>query len=195
MRNLCAVALLLAVCVCAPGTKAQEIPSVPKLELYAGYDYVRLNVNANVNGQPPSATYNGNGGSGQLEFNVNNWFSVLGTAGGFWATRSNDHSVAGAGVPYLFGPRVSFRRFRALTPFAQVLAGGITTSSGIQYFGWQTHFAATVGGGVDFRFARHFSFRPVQAEYLMTRIPDGLHNQQNSFRFSTGVSLLLGGTS
>jgi len=194
MRNLLAVGVLMALSAVAPAARAQEIAAVPTLELYGGYDYIRFNVNANVSGQPPSATYNGNGGSGQLEYNAKSWFGVLGSVGGFWATRSNDHSVAGAGLPYLFGPRVTLRR-RGVTPFAQVLAGGIATSSGIQYFGWQNHFAMSAGGGLDVRFARHFSFRPVQAEYLMTRIPDGLHNQQNNFRFSTGVSLLLGGRS
>lgn len=194
MRNLCAVALLVVVSVFTPALKAQEVSAVPALEVYAGYDYIRFDVNANVSGQPPSATYNGNGGSGQLDYNANNWLSVLGNVGGFWATRSGDHSVAGAAVPYLFGPRVSLRR-RTVRPFAQVLAGGIATSSGIQYLGWQNSFALSAGGGLDVRFARHFSFRPVQAEYLMTRIPDGLHNQQNNFRFSTGVSLLLGSRS
>ena len=194
MRNLWAVGVLMALTAVAPATKAQATATVPTLELYGGYDYIRFNVNANVSGQPPSATYNGNGGSGQLEYNANRWLGVLGSVGGFWATRSNDHSVAGAGLPYLFGPRVTLRR-RGVTPFAQVLAGGIATSSGIQYIGWQSHFAMSAGGGLDVRFARHFSFRPMQAEYLMTRIPDGLHNQQNNFRFSTGVSLLLGGRS
>jgi hypothetical protein len=194
MRNVYAVAEWLALFAVTPAANAQEVSAVPTLELYGGYDYIRFNVKANVSGQPPSAIYNGNGGSGQLQYNANDWFSVLGNVGGFWATRSNDHSVAGAGVPYLLGPRVSLHR-RGVTPFAQVLAGGIVTSGGIQYFGWQNNFAMSAGGGLDVRFARHFSFRPVQAEYLMTRIPDGLHNQQNNFRFSTGVSLLLGGRS
>jgi opacity protein-like surface antigen len=188
---VCAVAVLLALFAVASAAKAQEVPAVPTLELYGGYDYIRLNVQANASGQPPTATYDGNGGSGQLQYNANDWFSVLGSVGDFWATRSNDPSAAGAGIPYLFGPRVNLRR-RGITPFAQVLAGGIATSSGIQFSGWQSHFAMSAGGGLDVRFARHFSFRPVQAEYLMTRIPDGLHNLQNNFRFSAGISLLLG---
>lgn len=191
MRNVCAVAVLLALFTVAPAARAQEVPAVSALELYGGYDYIRLNVQASVSGQPPSATYDGNGGSGQLQYNANDWFSALGSIGGFWATRSNNPSVAGAGIPYLFGPRFNLRR-RSVTPFAQVLAGGIVTSSGIQYSGWQSHFAMSAGGGLDVRFTRHFSFRLIQAEYLMTRIPDGLHNQQNNFRLSAGVSLLLG---
>ena len=194
MRNMCAVALSLAVFAMVPAAKAQEVPAVPALELYGGYDYIRVNVTADVGGQPPSATYNGNGGNGQLQYNVTDWFGVLGSVGGFWATRSNDHSVAGAGIPYLLGPRVSLRR-SSVTPFAQILVGGIVTSSGIQNLGWQNSFAMSAGGGLDVRFGRHFSFRPVQAEYLMTRVPDGLHNQQNNFRFSTGFSLLFGSRS
>ena len=31
------------------------------------------------------------------------------------------------------------------------------------------------------------TIRPVQAEYFMTKIPDGLSNRQNNFRFSTGI--------
>jgi hypothetical protein len=82
-----------------------------------------------------------------------------------------------------------------VTPFAQVLAGGIATSAGIGMIGWQNNFAMSAGGGIDLRLSRHLSVRPLQAEYLMTRLPDGLHNQQNNFRFSAGLSLLLGGRS
>jgi hypothetical protein len=76
MRNVCAVALLLAVSVSAPVTKAQTVPAVPAVKLYGGYDYTRFNINAKVSGQPPSATYNGNGGNGQLAYNVDDWFGV-----------------------------------------------------------------------------------------------------------------------
>jgi hypothetical protein len=194
MRNVCAVALLLAVSLSASVTKAQNVPAVPTVELYGGYDYLRFNVNANLSGQPPSATYNGNGGSGQLEYNLNDWFGVLGDVAGYWAARSNNHAVAGAAVPYLFGPRVSLWR-SSVAPFAQVLAGGIATSAGIGMIGWQNNFAMSAGGGLDLRLSRHVSVRPVQAAYLMTRLPDGLHNRQNNFQFSTGLSILFGGRS
>ena len=52
------VAVLLALSAVARAAKAQEIAAVPTLELYGGYDYIRLNVKANVSVQPPSATYN-----------------------------------------------------------------------------------------------------------------------------------------
>lgn len=177
MRHILAVVLFLASISAAPALRAQD--QLPKFELYGGYDYVRFNINANVVGQPPSQTFNGNGGGGEFMFNVNKWVGVLGDAGGYWATNS---TTAGAAIPYLFGPRLSFRH-GAIKPFAQVLLGGVATSSGIEQSGWQNHFSMTAGGGIDVRVSRHFSIRPVQAEYFMTKIPDGLNNRQNNFRF------------
>ena len=188
MRNLPVVALLFAVIGAAPLLPAQDQPS--KVELYGGYDYVRFNIRADVIGQPPSQTFNANGGGGQLVYNVTNWLGVLGDVGGYWATSSTSRA-AGAAIPYLFGPRLNLRR-RSVTPFAQVLLGGVATSSGIQTSGWQDHFAMTAGGGLDVQVSEHLSVRLVQAQYFMTKIPDGLNNLQNNFSFSTGVSLLIG---
>jgi hypothetical protein len=188
MRNLLVVALLFEAVGAAPLLGAQD--ELSKVELYGGYDYVRFNIHASVMGQPPSQTFNANGGGGQLIYNVNDWLGVLGDVGGYWAT-SLTSRAAGAAIPYLFGPRLNFRR-RVVTPFAQVLLGGVVTSSGIQTSGWQDHFAMTGGGGIAVKVSKQLSIRPVQAEYFMTKIPDGLNNQQNNFRFSAGVALLIG---
>jgi outer membrane protein with beta-barrel domain len=186
MRNSLAVVVLFAAIGAAPELRAQDEPS--KLELYGGYSYIRFNINARVSGQPPSQTFNGNGGDGQFVYNVNNWLGVLGDVGGYWATNS---TAQGAAIPYLFGPRLSFRH-GAVTPFAQVLLGGVVTSSGIEQSGWQSHFAMTAGGGIDVRVSRHFSIRPLQAEYFLTKIPDGLNNRQNNFRFGAGIVFRFG---
>lgn len=79
-----------------------------------------------------------------------------------------------------------------ITPFAEVLLGGVVTSSGIETIGWQNNFAMTVGGGIDIRVCKHFSIRPFEADYFMTKIPDGLNNRQDNFRYSAGTSLLFG---
>ena len=186
MRNSLVFLFLLAAASVTPALWAQDEPS--RLELYGVYDYIRFNINANVNGQPPSQTFNGNGGGGQLVFNANSWLGILGDVGGVWATNSTS---SGAAVPLLFGPRVNFRR-GVVTPFAQVLFGGVVTSSGIQQSGWQTHFAMAAGGGIDIKVSRHFSIRPVQAEYFLTKIPDGLNDRQNNFRFSAGIVFRFG---
>ena len=97
MRNSIGVLLLLVAAGAAQTLNAQETAS--KLELYGGYNYIRFNINANVAGQPPSQTFNGNGGGGQMVYNVNNWLGVLGDVGSYWATNS---TAQGAAIPYLF---------------------------------------------------------------------------------------------
>jgi hypothetical protein len=52
--------------------------------------------------------------------------------------------------------------------------------------------AMAVGGGIDLKVSNHFSFRPLRTEYFMTKIPDGLNNRQNNFRYSAGLSFLFG---
>ena len=94
-------------------------------------------------------------------------------------------------MPYLFGPRLSLRH-GMVTPFVQVLLGGVLTSSGIEQTGWQSHFAMTAGGGIDLKVSKYFSIRPVQAEYFLTKIPDGLSNRQNNFRFGAGIVFRFG---
>ncbi len=169
---------------------AQDQPS--KFEAYGGYYYARFNVNANVPGIAPSATYNGNGGGGQLEYNANRWLGVVGDLGGFYATSSGNGSFAGGVFTYLFGPRVNFRRGK-VTPFAQVLFGGVRTTDGIaQSTGTENNFAMTAGGGIDFKVSRHVSVRPIQAEYFMTKIHDGLNNRQNNLRVGAGIAVRLG---
>jgi hypothetical protein len=63
MRNSVAVVFLFAAVGAAQAVRAQDETS--KMELYGGYDYTHFNINSNVRGQPPSQTFNGNGGGGQ----------------------------------------------------------------------------------------------------------------------------------
>jgi len=191
MKYAFAVGFSLIVVMIAPAwaQQDQDQGQASRIELYGGYDYIRFNINASASVlQPPSETFNANGGGGQLVYNVNNWLGVLGDVSGYWATNA---TKAGAAMPYLFGPRASLRRGK-ISPFVQVLAGGILTSSGIQTTGWQSHFAMAAGGGLDVRLSRHVSIRPVEAEYFLTKIPDGLNHRQNNFRAGAGIVLRFG---
>lgn len=171
----------------APPAKAQN--EIPKLEAYGGYDYVRFNINASVSGFPPTESVNLNGGSGQLEYNPNNWLGIVGDLGGYYGSAAGER---GGAFSYLFGPRVNLRR-DGITPFAQVLLGGFLSSSGIGRPGPENNFAMSVGGGLDFKVSRLIAIRPVQAEYFMTTLPDSVNNRQNNFRFSTGIVFRFGG--
>jgi outer membrane immunogenic protein len=180
---------LLALFAAAPPVTAQE--QAPKLEVYGGYSYARFNVNASAVGGTASETFNGNGGGGQLEYNANHWLGVVGDLGGYGATATTNGALVGGAFTYLAGPRVNFRHGK-VTPFAQTLFGGIRTTDGIGRSGPENNLAMTAGGGVDFKVSRHVSVRPVQAEYLMTKLPDSLNNRQDNLRVGAGVVFRLG---
>jgi outer membrane protein OmpA-like peptidoglycan-associated protein len=60
----------------------------------------------------------------------------------------------------------------------------------------QNAFALAAGAGLDIRIKRHFSFRPVSADYVLTRFPDlstGRRANQNSLRASAGFIFTFGG--
>jgi opacity protein-like surface antigen len=168
--------------------KAQDQPA--KFEAYGGYYYARFYVNASATGGSPSETFNGNGGGGQIEYNPNRWLGVVGDMAGYGATATTNGALVGGGFTYLVGPRVNFRR-KKFTPFTHVLFGGIWTTDGIGYSGSENNFDMTAGGGIDFKVSRHVSVRPIQAEYLMTKIPDALNNRQNNLRIGAGIAVRL----
>ena len=86
---------------------------------------------------------------------------------------------------------MNFRRGK-VAPFAQANFRGIRTTDGIaRSAGTENNFAVTASG-IDFKVSKHVSVRPVQADYFLTKIPDGLNNRQNNFRFSVGVMLRFG---
>jgi outer membrane protein OmpA-like peptidoglycan-associated protein len=103
---------------------------------------------------------------------------------------------------FLAGPRLSFRKFDRITPFVQVLAGGIHASQEsvcptcLPLLPAETSFALTAGGGLDFRLRHRLSIRIIQAEYMMTRFDDlttGASASQNDVRLSTGLVFRFGG--
>ncbi|HSZ60710.1 MAG TPA: outer membrane beta-barrel protein [Terriglobales bacterium] len=188
MNKSFAVLLTLALFAATRPISAQE--PISKFEAYGGYYYVRFNVNGSAAGGSPSETFNGNGGGVQIEFNANRWLGVVGDLAGYGATATTNGALVGGAVTYLFGPRVNFRRDR-FTPFAQVLFGGIWTTAGIANSSSENSFAMTAGGGIDFKESSHISIRPVQAEYLLTKIPDNLNDRQNNLRIGAGIVVRL----
>jgi hypothetical protein len=186
MTRSTAVALLL-VFGYLPCARAQEI-ATPKIELYGGYDYVRYNANSRINGVPPSESFGANGISGQVAYNTNNRFGIVGELSGYSLARQGRNTTYQ--ISYLFGPRVSLRR-HVVTAFAQVLFGGVWAADGVT-LGPVNAFGMTAGGGIDLQVSRYFTVRPLQAEYFMTKFPDGANDRQNNFRFGAGTVLRLG---
>lgn len=189
-----------------------EKGKTPKVELFLGYSYLRA--------VPTYATGNRlvwmNGGSASAAFNFNRYIGLVADFGGLADSQLN---LTGPGVPvphvaasggnaytYLFGPRLSYRKHERITPFAQVLFGGVhaspvtldgCTGTGCVPLPAQTSFAMTAGAGLDIGLTRHLAFRAVQAEYLMTRFPNPttqVSASQNDIRISSGLVFRLGGS-
>jgi len=155
-----------------------------------------------------------NGGSAAFAFNFNNYFGLVADVGGYDANRlqltgngANQPLVvdaSGTAYTYLFGPRVSFRRDSRISPFAQVLVGGVhasqmTLSNCAGAFCTplpaQNALAMTGGGGLDIRVTRHMFIRAIQAEYMLTRfasITGAANTTQNDFRLSSGLVFRFG---
>lgn len=155
-----------------------------KVDIFAGYSYVRDNPSTSG-----VSSFNLHGGSASVAYNANHWLSAVADFGGYHANNILGSGIDGTISTYLFGPRVSYRKFERVTPFAQTLFGVAHASgSGFGVSSTSNAFAATFGGGVDVKLSHHFSFRPAQVEYLLTRFPEATSNRetQNNLRVSTG---------
>jgi opacity protein-like surface antigen len=182
MKLKLVVSLLAVFSFFAVTASAQE--TAPRFDVFAGYSY--LQANPGVSGVD---SFHLHGGSASVAYNYNTWLSAVADFGGY-----NNGNVLGTGASgtlstYLFGPRVSYRHIRRITPFGQVLFGtGHANSSAFKTTNSDNAFAMSVGGGVDYKLFDHFSIRPVQADYLMTRFGVGTTGTQtqNNVRLSTG---------
>jgi hypothetical protein len=166
-----------------------------------------------------------NGGSAQFIYNANHWLSGVADFGAVAKGNVGIINVENTTDFFLFGPRASYRRHGRFTPYAQILFGGanrqisrqlrsltdLTTpilparpldlfpGPGVEVTSRisasQTAFAMAVGGGLDMRIGKHFSFRPVAVDYVLTRFPSlltGNNQNQNSIRATTGFLFTFG---
>lgn len=183
---------------------------VPRYELFVGYSYLQA--------VPELAVGNRlvwlNGGNASLAFNLNRYLGLVADVGdytnsqmrfqGGYTSTVNVNNANAAVLSYLFGPRLSWRRFNRITPFAQVLVGGVhadqitleNCTTGCILLPSQSSLALTAGGGLDVNLSRHFALRLVQAEYMMSRFTNddtGAAATQNDMRLSAGVVFRFGG--
>lgn len=184
MRSRIFVCLLAVLSLCGVAAQAQD---TPKVDVFAGYSYVRANPGPNS-----GDSFSLNGGEASVAYHIKDWLSGVADFGGY-----HNGDILGSGVDgtlstYLFGPRVSYRSYHHFTPFAQALFGvahaGASISGGA-VGSTQNSFAMAIGGGVDYRINNRFSIRPLQVDYLLTRFNEGTPNNQtqNNLRASTGV--------
>lgn len=195
MKMKVVVSLLAFLSFLAAVGRGQEYS---KLDLFGGYSYMRANPSGGA-----LASFNMNGGEASLAYNANSWLSGVVDIGGYHTSRDitlpctltscpAEQHFEGNTWTYLFGPRLSYRHLGRFTPFGQVLFGVAHDTSNVLLTSNQTHFAMTLGGGVDYRLAHRLSLRPLQVDYLLTHFDEfGASSRptQNNLRLSTGVVL------
>ncbi len=183
MKCRIVVSLLALVTVFGLSAKAQELP---KIDASVSYSYLRAN--------PATSGFSGfslNGGSASAAYNVRDWLSGVADFGGYHVGSSNGVNVDNHMLTYLFGPRVTYRKYRRISPFGQMLFGAARAGSDVfATSNSHTAFATAFGVGVDWNVRDRFSIRPLQFDYLLTHLPEvanGNSQTQNNLRVSTGI--------
>jgi opacity protein-like surface antigen len=200
-------AQIAGVMLCASAVLAQE--RATQMEAFLGYTFTRFSAATDI------PAFTANGGSGQFVYNLNNWLGGVLDLGAVHRGDIDDVHLDFMAATFLLGPRVAVRRWPRFTPFVQALFGGVygTSSSAVDLTAvtpgsltipagaflravrQQTAFAMTAGGGLDVKISRHVSLRPVQLEYLLTRLRNPITNDtnnQNNLRYGAGVNFTFG---
>lgn len=161
-------------------TLAQD---APRAEVFGGYQYFHASTGLDV---PGLDSFNLNGWNAALNGYFSKYLGVSADFSGAYGTPS----VAGVGVStrlhtFLFGPVVRVPNSTHITPFLHALFGGGHISASVLGFSSsETDFTWAAGGGLDFSVSPRFAIRPVQADFLQTRVGG---QGQNNFRYSAGV--------
>jgi hypothetical protein len=169
---------------------AQQAP----LEVSYSYDYARANA-----GPGQCGCFNMNGGSLEVAVHAYRGLSAVVDLGGEWSGSMGAAIGTGLSLSSLtVGPRYTqhFRspRLARYTPFVQGLVGGARGFGSIfpatnGLVGSATSMAVLTGGGLDVTLNKYLALRPIQADYLMTQMPNNANNQQNLLRLGAGIVL------
>ena len=133
------------------------------------------------------------GGSAELSAEAYHGFGIAMNIAGSQSTNIKGTGVDLDTLTTTFGPRYTWHR-RKLAVFGQGLIGeshawnSLFPATGGATSGFDT-FALQVGGGVDLRLSRHFSVRPIQADWIRTEFPNDTTNVQNNLRLGAGIVL------
>ena len=165
-------------------------------KMFSKYEIAGMYQYLNFAPGDPFNNFNMHGATGSFAYNFSRWLGLVGEVGGYQGDR-NVFPITGAnnGVKsdmrsYLFGPRLSLRKFDRFIPFGEFLVGGAHASSAIISGDPQDVFALAAGGGIDIALTKNFSWRFAQLDYLMTNFSGtgvGATARQNNFRAGTGV--------
>jgi len=179
-----------------------------KAEVSVDYSYSRFNPSSSL-----ADDQNLNGGGGSFAYYWKDLFGVKADFQGYASTTTHftvptgnanvpagTYSVNGNLFTYLFGPVIQPRKAK-IAPYGQILFGAAHSnvysnlfhvSSAAGSAPSNNAFAMAVGGGLDLKLTRHWTLRPVEADYLLTNFNSdfvsGGNRVQNNFRYAAGVT-------
>lgn len=168
--------------------------TTPIEEIGLQYQMLRVNSSSAI----PSFTANGGSGSFQINF-FDQVAGVLEISG---VHNGNIHNVHldNTWLTYLIGPRISLRnRNKRIIPAVECLIGGTTLfasvanpadPNGARLGGNSTGFAMALGGTLDIRLTQWANFRPMQLDWLLTRVNNSYN--QNNLRYGAGFVFTFG---
>jgi peptidoglycan-associated lipoprotein len=185
------VPLLAVLLLCAVAGRGQG--TVPA-EFSLGYSYMRTNA-------PPGqcGCFGMNGGSLTFAVPLGRGISAVTDLGDYYQKNVVGSNLGMNLESYLFGARYSYRHWKKTTPFAQLMVGGAHAHGTL--FGTPTTtasasgFAYDAGAGVDMKITKSMSIRLIEADYILTRVPNGGNNDQGNLRITAGVVFRLGASS
>ena len=158
--------------------------NTPRLEVFGGYSFM----NAGTDGL--ASRQNVNGFESSVAYNVNRWLAAEGNVGAYYKSITiinvgtfgfNDYLIAG-------GPRLTVRKM-----FIHGLIGMDHQANNLYFDGpgpssGNNVLAAELGGGVQWKVARHIGVR-TSADYVLTHFDGWI---QSSVRVTAGVVFDLG---
>jgi outer membrane immunogenic protein len=181
-RALAAAAVLFAF---AAPVRAQTTAAPLKrtIDLSAGYTYLHANA-------PPGGCgcFSMNGGSASASFGLTPSFSLAADLGVTHAGNILNSTETLTLTTYVFGPRYTLHSHMGrVAPYGQLLLGAAHSASNFVFNNGGNGFSMMTGAGVDVPFKRHFAWRAVEVDYLLTRIPNSAANTENNVRVTTGL--------
>lgn len=201
------VLILLIVSLFGFAAWAQDV--VPKVEVPIVFSL--FNVHPNLS---PVTSFNLYGGGGQFNVNFGRVFGVKADLMGYTQgsglrnqlqTLGFAGQVNGNAFTYMFGPQIKKHSGR-VQPFGEVLFGATHTNAYATILTAEgrlanassnnNFFTMAAGGGIDLKVSRHFSVRPVEVDYVLTRFHVNgttLTSNQNNFRYNGGLIFTFGG--
>ena len=204
MKKLSFLASLVFFCL-PLAASAQEV--APKVEIFGGYSFLRVDLGAVPAGTVPAGTIPGDldthGFNVSLALNPARHVGIISEFSQYTKSDSasnllGDPTLSGINakvrvLTLLFGPRVTLHRGK-VQPFVHGLFGAARASVegsglGVSATDAGYAFAYALGGGFDVKVHNNFAIRLGQVDYLGARAGgEGFDN----FRYSVGVVIRLG---